>query len=124
MLGNFREAKLSPQTILVPVGWAAEYSGGGEHIPLEDGLSGLPPLQSIDDPAVWLPVAHLCGCMWLFAAVCSCVQPISNDDPPTPADVVAFRGVEHISLSVYLCHPRSQMMRAVLCILICIRFKN
>ena len=52
MLGNFREAKLSPQTILVPVGWAAEYSGGGEHTPLEDGLSGLPPLQSIDDPAV------------------------------------------------------------------------
>ena len=68
MLGNFREAKLSPQTILVPVGWAAEYSGGGEHTPLEDGLSGLPPLQSIDDPAVWLPVAHLC------VAVCSCVQ--------------------------------------------------
>ena len=67
MPGNFREAKLSPQTILVPVGWAAEYSGGGEHTPLEDGLSGLPPLQSIDDPAVWLPVAHLC------VAVCSCV---------------------------------------------------
>ena len=67
MLGNFREAKLSPQTILVPVGWAAEYSGGGEHTPLEDGLSGLPPLQSIDDPAVCLPVAHLC------VAVCSCV---------------------------------------------------
>ena len=67
MLGNFREAKLSPQTILVPVGWAAEYSGGGEHTPLEDGLSGLPPLQSIDDPVVWLPVAHLC------VAVCSCV---------------------------------------------------
>ena len=67
MLGNFREAKLSPQTILVPVGWAAEYSGGGKHTPLEDGLSGLPPLQSIDDPAVWLPVAHLC------VAVCICL---------------------------------------------------
>ena len=70
MLGNFREAKLSPQTILVLDGWAAEYSGGGEHKPLEDGLSGLPPLQSIDDPAVWLPVAHLC----VAVCTCSCVQ--------------------------------------------------
>ena len=76
---------------------------------------------------VWQCVA-VCSCVWQCVVVCSCVQPISNDDPPTPADVVvAFRGVEHISLSVYLCHPRSQMMaqmRAVLCILICIRFKN